>query len=325
MDRVKELMVVRSTRKDLQLLSASAPSVTVGICAYNEEKNIGQLLHAIRSVTLVAEIIVVSSGSTDRTDSIVSEKARNDPRIRLLQEAVRAGKAKAVNTLIDSCRSDVLVFVSADTLPANGSIPRIVQWFEDPTVGAVSARPVPVNPKKGFGYVAHIMWSAHWRFLWNLALSKKLAHVSGEMCAFSAKALRPIPQDIINEDAFIAATLTKKGFRAVLDRECIVYMKAPTNVPELIDQRRRIAAGHRQIVQRTGRIPTVFASSWRIYPFEAALTILGVFREFRIRTWLCALVLLICEVVAQLLAFGVFGQSEHVLWKPLKTTKSLKT
>jgi len=102
-------------------------------------------------------------------------------------------------------------------------------------------------------------------------------------------------------------------------------MKAPTNIPELVDQRRRIAAGHRQIMKRTGRIPTVLASSWRIYPSEAALTIFGVFREFRIGTWLWGLVLLICELVAQLLAFGIFGQSEHVLWKTLRTTKSLKT
>lgn len=312
-------------REDLRLHPAPPLGVMMGICAYNEERNIGRLLDAIGSVSVVTEIVVVSSGSTDRTDSIVREKARTDSRIRLLQQPVRTGKADAVNVLIDSCRSPVLIFVSADTLPANESVSRIVRWFEDPTVGAVSARPVPVNPKKGFGHVAHIMWSAHWRFLWNLMLSKKLAHVSGEMCGLSSKVLRPIPQDIINEDGYIATILAKKGFRIILDRDSIVYMKAPTNIPELVDQRRRIAAGHRQIMKRTGRIPTVLASSWRIYPSEAALTIFGVFREFRIGTWLWGLVLLICELVAQLLAFGIFGQSEHVLWKTLRTTKSLKT
>ena len=49
--------------------------ISVGIMAFNEEKNIGRLLKAILSQKLnqikITEIIVVSDGSTDKTDEIV--------------------------------------------------------------------------------------------------------------------------------------------------------------------------------------------------------------------------------------------------------------
>ena len=51
--------------------------VSVGIMAFNEEKNMGRLLKALLSQELkkvrIEEIIVVSDGSTDKTNEIVKE------------------------------------------------------------------------------------------------------------------------------------------------------------------------------------------------------------------------------------------------------------
>jgi cellulose synthase/poly-beta-1,6-N-acetylglucosamine synthase-like glycosyltransferase len=282
------------------------------------------LLEVLTAVPFLREIIVVSSGSTDRTDPIVRDRASVDPRVKLISQRARAGKAKAVNDLVDACRCDVLVFASADTLPTEKSVASLIRWFADPTVGTVSARPVPVNAKKGFGYVAHVMWSAHWRYLWNLASMGKLAHVSGEMCAFRSKLLTPIPDDIINDDAYLATVTKRAGLRTILDPSAIVYMKVPTNPVELIDQRRRVLAGHRQVIERTGRFPTVLATSWWIYLPASIRTFLGVFHEFGVKTWVWGLVLLLCELVAMVLTSRVFGHKTHLLWKPARSTKSLK-
>ena len=67
------------------------PELTVGICAYNEEKNIEALLtqvlnQKIRNAEL-KEILVVSSGSTDGTVEIVRKIAARDTRVRLLIQA----------------------------------------------------------------------------------------------------------------------------------------------------------------------------------------------------------------------------------------------
>lgn len=307
-----------------QLWPLSTLDVSVGVSAHNEERNIKQLLEALAAVPFLEEIIVVSSGSTDRTDPIVKERALIDSRVKLIIQPARLGKVKAVNAIIDACGSDVLVFMSADTLPSAETVASLIRWFEDPTVGAVSARPVPVNKKKGFGYVAHIMWSAHWRYLWNLASSGNLAHVSGEMCAFRVTLLATLPEDVINEDAYMATvTAKRKGFRILLDPNAVVYMKAPTSVVELIEQRRRVVAGHRQVVEKTGHVPTVLAASWWMYPSATISTALAVFREFGLRLCVWGLVLLLCELLAFALTSRVFGNKTHLPWKTLKSTKSV--
>ncbi len=77
---------------------------TVGIFAHNEEANIAHLLQIMLEQDLekveIREIIVVSSGSTDQTDSIVRQFGQKDRRIRLLVQAKRQGKASAINLFL---------------------------------------------------------------------------------------------------------------------------------------------------------------------------------------------------------------------------------
>ena len=73
--------------------------LTVGVCAYNEEKNIAS---CIRSVLMqqgasfqLREVLVVCSGCTDGTEAIVEEMSRQDRRVRLLVQKRREGKCSA--------------------------------------------------------------------------------------------------------------------------------------------------------------------------------------------------------------------------------------
>src|SRR6516162_10884529 len=72
---------------------------SVGIMAYNEQANIadaiGSILDQQLTTTTVAELIVVASGCEDQTVAIVSDIARRDSRIRLIEQEQREGKAFA--------------------------------------------------------------------------------------------------------------------------------------------------------------------------------------------------------------------------------------
>ncbi|MDP3724382.1 MAG: glycosyltransferase, partial [bacterium] len=89
-------------------------SLTIGICAYNEDQNIGHLLDTIgqqqlpRNVRLL-EILVVASGCTDSTVPIVREAAKRDPRIRLFTERKRKGKVTAVNKILRQARGTIII------------------------------------------------------------------------------------------------------------------------------------------------------------------------------------------------------------------------
>jgi len=92
---------------------------SIGICAYNEEQNIGQLLENIlahQTKHHLDEIIIVSSGSIDKTDEIVKEFAQKDKRIKLIIEPERKGKYSAVNLLLSNNQSEILVMTDADCL-----------------------------------------------------------------------------------------------------------------------------------------------------------------------------------------------------------------
>jgi cellulose synthase/poly-beta-1,6-N-acetylglucosamine synthase-like glycosyltransferase len=214
---------------------------SVGITAHNEVANMGQLLEALlvqdTKEVQIDEILVVSSGSTDGTDEIVRQWQKKDPRIRLLRQAKREGKASAINLFIEEARNDILVLESADTLPLVNTVENLVRPLRNQGVGMTGAHPVPLNSKSTIiGAVVHLMWDLHHR----LALeSPKL----GEMVAFR-KVIDSIPLESAVDEASLEAALHQAGLTLIYVPEAIVLNKGAENVRDFLRQRRRIQAGH---------------------------------------------------------------------------------
>ena len=122
---------------------------SVGVMAYNEEANIAHALDSILRQELtgkqITEVIVVASGCEDRTAAIVADIASREPRVRLIEQARREGKASAINLFIGAARCPVLVMVSADVLVEDGAFDVLLRHFDDPAVGMVGGHPTPVN------------------------------------------------------------------------------------------------------------------------------------------------------------------------------------
>src|SRR3989304_4637276 len=92
-------------------------SVSVGICAYNEEKNICNILASLLGQRCahvhIEEIIVVSDGSTDQTNEIVRNFSDHD-KIKPIIFKERRGKFAAINEFLKNAKSSILVLSSAD-------------------------------------------------------------------------------------------------------------------------------------------------------------------------------------------------------------------
>lgn len=222
---------------------------TIGIAAHNEEANIGRLLQRLQAqqLTVVApsEILVVSSGSTDRTDAIVGEWLTREPRLQLLVQPRREGKASAINLILRQARERVVVISSADLLPEVDAIEKLVAPFADPEVGMTSCRPVPVDdPDTFMGFCTHLLWNLHHQI--NLRSFK-----AGEMIAFR-RIFERIPYKTSVDEASIEPVIRGQGYGVRYVPDAIVYNKGPATVADFLRQRRRIYAGHLDVEQLLG-------------------------------------------------------------------------
>ncbi|HKT86543.1 MAG TPA: glycosyltransferase family A protein [Novosphingobium sp.] len=99
-------------------MTAFAANECVGVIVpmHNAQDTIAETLDSIcRQSHRALDIVVVDDGSVDRSNQIVTEMARGDPRIRLVHQA-NAGVAAARNRGACETGADILAFVDADDI-----------------------------------------------------------------------------------------------------------------------------------------------------------------------------------------------------------------
>lgn len=229
--------------------SSARIKCSVGITAYNEEANIGQLLQAMLDQRLygveISEIIVVASGCEDRTIDIVREYMAKDPRIKLIVQECREGKTSAVNVFLQQAKEDICVLESGDTLPGEDSIEKMVRMFEDPQVGMTGAQKVPVNaPQQIIGYLSHLRLKMEHQLCLEIPRT-------GELIAFR-KVFDHIPPDVAMDEAFVEALIIQRGMQVRYAPEAVVFNMGPETLGDFVRQRRRNFAGHLHLKDKYG-------------------------------------------------------------------------
>ena len=289
---------------------------SLGIMAHNEAANIGRLLARVAASRLervrVAEIIVVASGCTDDTEAIVRAAAAADPRIRLISQPTREGKASAMNLFLRDAACDVLILSSADLLPSEDAIERLVSPFADPEVGMTACRPEPVNdPATFMGFAAHLLWDLHHQM--NLVGFK-----AGEMIAFR-KVFTRIPPHTAVDEASVEPLIRGQGYGVRYVPEAVVYNKGPETVPDFLRQRRRIYAGHLEMQAALGYSVSTM-SGGKI----ARLLLRNLDWRPRQLWWTARVVAL--EVYGRYLGRQDYrARRSHTVWEIAATTKELET
>lgn len=286
----------------------------MGITAHNEEANIGQLLQRVLDQELdrvvLAEIIVVASGCTDNTEAIVQQFAERDPRIKLLVQEQREGKASAINLFMRHAGEKVLVLCSADLQPAVDAVEKLVAPLADPEIGMTSCRPVPVNdPEEFMGFAAHLLWDLHHQI--NLHGFK-----AGEMTAFR-KVFERIPYHTAVDEASVEPVVRGQGYQVVYVPEALVYNKGPDTIEDFLRQRRRIYAGHLDVKAMLGYAVATM-SGFKV------LRLLLQNLQWRPRPFLWTWLVVALEVYGRFLGWRDYKtRREHTVWEIASTTKTL--
>ena len=115
------------------------PPVTFVVAAHNEEAVIGRRLENVLTLDYAPDkldIVVVSDGSTDRTDALVESAAAVHPRVRLLT-VPRVGKVAAQDRGVRATSGEILAFSDANTMWRPDALRKLVRNFGDPEVAYV--------------------------------------------------------------------------------------------------------------------------------------------------------------------------------------------
>lgn len=223
------VLLGRLVGRDVRKL-ACEPSISVIVAAFNEEREIE------RTVTNKLEqdypperlsVIVVSDGSTDKTDTIVEKlAARFGQRCQLLRQEPRQGKTQALNLAVARATGDVLVFSDANSIYAPDAVRRLVRNFADPSVGYVTGQMVYTTPDdNGIGEGS----SSYMRYEnWLRSLETRLGSVvgvDGGIDAVRRELYIPMRPDQL-PDFVLPLNVVEQGRRVVYEPDAVLFEPA---------------------------------------------------------------------------------------------------
>lgn len=256
----------------------------------------------------LGEVICVASGCTDQTVPILTELAEVEPRLTVMTDLVRRGKARALSSGLTAASGDLILVESADTLPGDGFLKLLSEPFDDPTVGLACAHPFPVDNQ--------LTWSVRLaRALWTVHDEVSIrAPNAGEAYMIRGPGFQ-LPSNILDDDAFVGIFARRDGSRAVYVRSAVVHNHAPLSVPDYLRQRLRI---HRQAASLSRRNGMRTSTKSARFAFPSLLTTFINGRAARLDLVIFA----VCEII--IVGIALVDRSKDAgleAWTPISSTK----
>jgi len=212
--------------------------VTLIIPAYNEEKTIARSVRSALALDYPKKVrvIVVDDGSIDET----AKRAREAGAKVISQK--NAGKAAALNAGIKAAKTPWIACIDADSYVQKDALEKMVGYFNDPEVGAVTGSVKVADPKN------LVQWLQFVEYVGMNYLRKSAAFLNGVSCTpgplsvYRREALKEIKgfdEGNITEDSEIALNLQRHGWRIENAFNAVAYSHAPYSLRKLLHQRVR--------------------------------------------------------------------------------------
>jgi glycosyltransferase involved in cell wall biosynthesis len=263
------------------------PSVSLIICAYNEDKHILRKIENCLELDYPKdrlEIIVISDGSTDKTNAIL--KGINNPIVTTRYMSARSGKTECQNVAVEMSRNEILFFTDATTLHPPNTLKILLRSLHDPSVGCVSGRSVHNRDN------SLISGGLSKRGKYLSYRSRKLSEVNtlfgahDRVYAIPRKLYSPVRRDL-NGGFVLPLQLLEMGYRTVSEPEALAFVarRTATMEDEFARQWRMVLGGMRGLLYM-GRL---------MNPFRHGFTALSLVSTTLLR-WLSPVFLLILFV-----------------------------
>ena len=228
------------------------PFLSIIMIVRNEEKVLPRKLRNLLDLNYPdesLEIVMVSDGSTDSTNQILSEHTAN-PRIRVIFNPQQQGKAAGLNAAMSSVRGEIVVFTDARQQIEPDAIRVLVENFADPEIGCASGELMLGDPETG---EAEQGMGVYWRIEKAVReLESAVGSVvgaTGAIYGVRRKLLVNVPDEAILDDVYIPMHVVRRGARVIFDPRARAWDSPDQGTAREFTRKVRTLSGNYQLLQ----------------------------------------------------------------------------
>lgn len=223
------------------------PFISILVPTFNEEAIIQkriQNLQALKYPKDKFEILVVDSGSSDATMSVVERMCHEGeaPRVRLVCEDQRRGKASAINCGTAHAVGDIVLVTDANSLFDENVLAELAPNFENVKIGGVGGRYVVSNPENPLPSVEQFYWELEDVLRTGESELDSACLFQGEINAWRKSIVKADPA-MIGEDLDMSIVIRKKGYKVAFEPKAVCYEPSPISFAEQLTQKKRRCLG----------------------------------------------------------------------------------
>ncbi len=182
------------------------PFVSIVMVVRDEERVLGKKIENLLRLDYpehLVELVIVSDGSKDLTETILREHA-SDPRVHAVMKQLSTGKAMGLNDALQIAHGEIVIFTDARQEIESSALRILLNNFADPEVGCVSGELMLGDPhagekSRGMG----LYWRVEKRVRELESASGSVVGATGAFYGVRRELLGTIPPEILLDDVYI--------------------------------------------------------------------------------------------------------------------------
>jgi biofilm PGA synthesis N-glycosyltransferase PgaC len=228
------------------------PKITFVIAAQDEEKLIRRKLDNIFGSDYPddkMEVIVVSDGSTDRTNDVLANYV--DSRLRTISLPERKGKAVALNCAVEQASGEIVVFTDTRQLLGKTAVRSMMSNFADPSVGCVSGALMIGNLNDTAGISGEsLKWGLENKIREWEGLTSSVVGALGAFHAARRSLLVPLPEGTLLDDCYEPLQIVRQGYRTIFESRARAWDDVITTGAQEFRRKVRTLTGNYQLMRQ---------------------------------------------------------------------------
>ncbi len=218
-------------------------TVTIGIPAYNEERNILLLIQSVLKQKMagfkIEKIIVSSDGSSDNTVSLI--KSMKNKMVKVYENRDRKGVARGLNQIIENTNTDVLVTIDADIfIKENNFIQNLINPIIKDNVDHTSSAIMDVDNKTYFSCILSNSMKLKEILFSVIKNGNNVYNCKGLARGYSNRFYKGIRFPLsIGNDVYSYLFAVKNGYSFKYIKTTIAYYKLPSTLKDHMKQSSR--------------------------------------------------------------------------------------